>query len=151
MKHPFRFCFSWHGLALFFLVMLPNFFWFAVPAANDVMRAESGTPELDAAASIFQVLLVAALVFLAYDGAGPFPRKKALLWSTGAALAGYYAAWGCYYLGFAGLPVILALAFLPCLAFGLFAFDRKNWVALAAAVVFALCHVTGSLWTFIFL
>ncbi len=149
MKQPFRFSFSLSGLALFLLVMLPNFVWFAVPAANDVLRAASGTLGLDAAASVFQMLLVAALVFLKYSGAGPFPRQKTLLWGTAACLAGYYAAWGCYYLGATGLPVILALALLPCLAFGFFALDRKNWAALAAAAAFAICHVTGSLWNFV--
>ena len=149
MDQPFRFCFSRSGLALFLLVMLPNFFWFAVPAANDALRAESGTPGLDAAAGVCQVLLVAALVFLKHAGAEPFPRQRALLWGAGASLAGYYAAWACYYLGFAGPAVILALALLPCLAFGLFALDRKNWAALAAAVAFAFCHVTGSILNFL--
>ena len=149
MKQPFRFSFSPRGLALFLLVMLPNFFWFAVPAANDVLRRESGAPGLDAAASACQVLLAAALVFLKYPGAGPFPRRKALLWGAGGSLAGYYAAWGCYYLGFTGLPVILALALLPCLAFAFFALDRKNWAALSAAAAFAVFHGAASLLNFL--
>jgi hypothetical protein len=44
---PYRFGFDIWGLLLFLLVMLPNFIWFAVPAPNDVLRAESVTPITD--------------------------------------------------------------------------------------------------------
>lgn len=49
------------GLVLFLIVMLPNFIWFAVPAPNDILRAESVTPAIDMMGSICQVLFVAAL------------------------------------------------------------------------------------------
>lgn len=39
------------GLVLFLALMLPNFLWFAIPAPNDVLRAESATPVIDAIAS----------------------------------------------------------------------------------------------------
>ena len=52
------------GLLLFLIIMLPNFIWFAVPAPNDVLRAESMTKGLDMAASVCQILMVAALCFL---------------------------------------------------------------------------------------
>ena len=57
----YKFAFDPWGLLLFLLIMLPNLFWFAVPAANDVLRRESVTPVSDAVASVCQVLFAAAL------------------------------------------------------------------------------------------
>lgn len=60
----YRFGFDPWGLLLFLLVMLPNFIWFAVPAPNDILRADSVTPVVDAIDSVFQVLTVACLCFV---------------------------------------------------------------------------------------
>ena len=43
----YRFGFDFWGLLLFLLVMAPSFIWFAVPAPNDILRAESVTPVVD--------------------------------------------------------------------------------------------------------
>ena len=96
----YRFGFDPWGLLLFLLVMLPNFIWFAVPAPNDILRADSVTPVVDAIGSVFQVLTVACLCF-----------------------------------------VILLLTLPPCLAFIIFAADRKNLPAILFATVFTVCHL----------
>lgn len=57
----YRFVFDVSGLALFLIVMLPNFIWFAVPAPSDILRAESVTPAIDVMGSTCQVLFVTAL------------------------------------------------------------------------------------------
>ena len=44
----YGFGFDVAGLILFLLVMVPTFIWMAVPAPNDVLRAESVTPIVDA-------------------------------------------------------------------------------------------------------
>ena len=46
------------GLITFIIIMIPNFIWFAVPAANDILRGESITKTVDVIASICQVLMV---------------------------------------------------------------------------------------------
>ncbi len=92
----YRFGFDPWGLLLFLLVMLPNFIWFAVPAPNDILRADSATPVVDAIGSVFQVLTVA-----------------------------------------------------PCLAFLLFAIDRKNLPAVIFAAVFAVCHLVFGVVNFV--
>ncbi len=99
--NQYRFGFDPWGLILFLLVMLPNFIWFAVPTSNDILRADSATPVVDAIGSVFQVLTVACLCF-----------------------------------------VILLLTLPPCLAFILFAIDRKNLPAILFATVFTVCHLT---------
>ena len=57
----YRFAFDPGGLLLFFLMMLPNFVWFNLPAPNDILRQESITPVVDGIASVCQILFAAAL------------------------------------------------------------------------------------------
>jgi len=94
--NQYRFGLDPWGLILFLLVMLPNFIWFAVPASNDILRADSVTPVVDAIGSVFQVLTVP-----------------------------------------------------PCLAFILFAIDRKNLPAVILATVFAMCHLVFGVVNFV--
>lgn len=64
----YKFGFNIWGLILFFIIMLPNFYWFFVPASNDVLRAESVSKSLDTIASVFQVSMVIALcIFINKD------------------------------------------------------------------------------------
>ena len=57
----YKFGFNIYGLLLFLIIMIPNFIWFAVPAPNDVLRAESVTEVIDTIASVCQILMVIAL------------------------------------------------------------------------------------------
>lgn len=61
MLKEYKFGFNIYGLLLFLIIMIPNFIWFAVPAPNDVLRAESVTEVIDIIASVCQVLMVIAL------------------------------------------------------------------------------------------
>ncbi len=61
MLKKYKLSFDIWGLLLFLIVMIPNFIWFAVPAPNDILRADSITGTIDTAASVCQVLMVAAL------------------------------------------------------------------------------------------
>ena len=57
----YRFGFDICGLVLFFLIMIPNFVWFVVPAPHDILRVESVTLVVDNIASIAQVVMVVGL------------------------------------------------------------------------------------------
>ena len=140
MLGHYRFGFDFWGLFLFLLVMLPNFIWFAVPAPNDVLRADSVTPVVDVMASICQVLTVACLCFLINEERGKL-RFSPLVITAVICVAVYYLGWALYYSGIASSWVILLLTLPPCLAFILFAADRKNLPAVLFATAFAVCHV----------
>ncbi len=56
MLKKYRFGFEPWAVILFFAIMAPNFYWFAHPTTNDVLRRESVTPCLDLIASICQVI-----------------------------------------------------------------------------------------------
>lgn len=54
MLKKYKLSFDIWGLLLFLIVMIPNFIWFAVPAPNDILRADSITGTIDTAASVCQ-------------------------------------------------------------------------------------------------
>ena len=135
----YRFGFDIWGLLLFLLVMLPNFIWFAVPAPNDILRTESVTPVVDIIGSVFQVLTVACLCFVIRKERSKF-RFSPLVVATTVCIATYYIGWASYYAGITAPWVILLLTLPACLAFILFAIDRKNLPAVVSAFGFTVCH-----------
>jgi len=138
--NQYRFGFDPWGLILFLLVMLPNFVWFAVPAPNDILRADSVTPVVDAIGSVFQVLTVACLCFVIHKDRSKLCLSSLII-ATIICVAIYYIGWVLYYTASVSPIVILLLTLPPCLAFILFAIDRKNLPTVICAAVFAVCHL----------
>lgn len=136
----YRFGFDVWALVLFFIIMIPNFIWFAVPAPNDILRGESITKTVDAIASICQVLMIMSLcVFINQD------RKKTsitrFIIATAIYCMLYFLCWIFYYAGMTNAVVILGLTIFPCLAFLFFAIDRKNMIAVIPISIFMVCHL----------
>ncbi len=144
----YRFGFDPWGLLLFLLVMLPNFIWFAVPAPNDILRADSATPVVDAIGSVFQVLTVACLCFVIHNDRSKL-RFSSLIIATVVCVAIYYIGWVLYYTASVNPIVIFLLTLPPCLAFIFFAADRKNLPAILFATAFAVCHLVFAVANFI--
>ncbi len=144
----YRFGFEPWGLLLFLLVMLPNFVWFAVPAPNDILCTDSVTPAVDAIGSVFQVLTIACLCFVIRKDRRKL-RFSPLIIVTIICVAIYHIGWVLYYTANANPIVILLLTVPPCLAFILFAIDRKNLPAVLFATVFAVCHLVFAVVNFI--
>ncbi len=128
------------GMVLFLVIMLPNLVWFAIPAPNDILRVESCTETVDTVASVCQVLFVAALCVLTNHNSGPL-RPTAFMIGVIACTAFYYLGWILYYLGFTNPLIIFLLTVPPCAAFLLFAYDRKNHLAMIPAAIFSVCHL----------
>lgn len=144
----YKICFDIWGLILFLTIMLPNFIWFAVPAVNDVLKNESITHSIDIIASVFQVLMVAALCMITNIDRQK-PVKGAMLCGIIASIFLYYTGWCLYYAGNTNPVVILDLCVAPCLAFVLFSISRKNVIALISANIFMLCHALYGIVNFI--
>jgi len=53
----------------------------------------------------------------------------------------YFTSWIIYYIGIVNILVILGLTIPPCLAFLLFAIDRKNFIAVIPISIFTICHL----------
>lgn len=128
------------GLALFLVIMLPNFIWFALPAPNDVLRGESITPLVDAIAQVFQILMTAALCAVV-NVTRDKPMRRRYLAGAVTCAALYFAGWASYYTGIVNPAVILTLCLAPCGTFLSFALGRKNIAALVSAGGFAVCHM----------
>jgi len=135
------------GLALFSIIMIPNLIWAAIPAPNDILRAESVTPIVDMFASVFQVILVAALC-ITMQGKQKTPVGKQFLLGIILAILVYFSGWVWYYKGTVNQVTILILCVAPCLAFIFFSVARKNKVALIAAILFMICHLIFSIGNF---
>lgn len=135
----YRMGFDPWALILFVAVMLPNILWAAIPAPNDVLRMESATPAMDGVGFAAQVIMVAALCML-ISTEGHRPMRRGSRRSVIAATVCYAGGWAAYYMGCAHPAVLLVLTLAPCAAFLIFAWARRNALALAAGAVFTVCH-----------
>lgn len=140
MLKKYRLGFDISGLLLFVLVMIPNFIWFAVPAPNDVLRAESITPIIDGIGSVSQVVFVAAICIVIRKDVDKIRFSKLIILSLAMVLT-YFMGWILYYNGIVNTIVIILLTIPPCLAFILYTVDRKNVIATIPTVIFTVCHV----------
>ena len=144
----YRLGFEWRGLVLFLAIMVPNLLWFAVPAPNDILRADSRTPVIDAVASVCQVVFVICLCLLIRTDRKPFRMSKMILGVLASTLL-YYVCWILYYQGITGVVVILGLTVFPCVAFLLFAIDRRNVLAVIPIALFTACHLAYAVINFV--
>lgn len=148
LKKNYKFGFEIWGLILFLIIMLPNFIWFAVPAPNDILRAESVTKIADAIGSVCQVAMVAVLCAIIHKECKKFSITPLILTVIGCCLV-YYLCWILYYTSMTNAVIIMGMTVVPCLAFLFFALDRKNWIALIPIGVFTVCHVIFGVVNFI--
>lgn len=141
MLRKYRMGFDIWGLIIFIAVMLPNCYWFACEAPDDVLRDESITPVIDMIGSVCQVAMVAALcVVKRQDIQGV--KLGARIYGALVSYVIYIVSWIFYYQGYVNAYVIIALCVAPCLTFGLYAYDRKNIPAVIGVIAFAICHIT---------
>jgi len=144
----YKFGFDVAGLILFLLVMVPTFIWMAIPAPNDILKAESTTPMVDAIGSVCQILCIASLCMIINKERGKL-RFSPLVIATIACVVMYFFGWVLYYSGFTSAWIILLLTIPPCAAFILFALDRKNLPAVVFAIGFTICHLIYGIVNFI--
>lgn len=144
----YRFGFDLAGLILFLLTMVPTFIWMVVPAPNDVLRAESVTPMVDAVGFVCQILCIACLCMVINKERSKLCFSPPVI-ATIICVVMYFLGWILYYAGFINAWVILLLTLPPCAAFILFAIDRKNLPAVVFAVCFTICHLIYGIVNFI--
>ncbi len=140
MLKKYKIGFDIWGLMIFLIIMIPNFIWFAVPAPNDILRADSATEIVDTIASVCQVMMVIALCLLINKERKKISITKLITASICFCLI-YFASWVFYYSGITNSMVILGLTIPPCLSFLFFAIDRKNIFAVIFISIFTICHL----------
>lgn len=144
----YKLSFDIWGLLLFLIIMIPNFIWFAVPAPNDVLRADSVTEAVDTIASICQVLIVITLCIFVNRRSCKFHMTPLIIAVIICCLL-YFVSWIGYYLGIVNTVIILGLTIPPCLAFMFFAIGRKNMIAVVPISIFTFCHLLYGVVNFI--
>ena len=137
LKH-YRFGLDPWGLVLFLVTMIPTFIWLAVPVPNDILRAESITPTVDAIGFVLQMLFVAIICLVVRKDR---TRNSILIIATTACVILYFVGWVLYYLGVTSPAVLLLLSLPPCLAFIFYAGARRNLIALIPSIGFTICHM----------
>lgn len=149
MLKKYRISFNIWGLVLFFLIMIPNFIWFVVPAPNDILRNESITSELDTLASICQILMVLAICIIVNKDSRKFKITNPPIIVVIICIMVYFVTWVLYYYGMVNAIIILSLCISPCLAFLIYEVDRKNGIALIPTIIFTICHLSYGIINFI--
>lgn len=148
MLKRYKLSFEIWGLLLFLIVMIPNFVWFAIPAPNDILRAESITEMVDTVASVCQILMIVSICIFRNRESKKLYISPFVIIVTVCYLL-YVASWIAYYNGMTNVIVILGLTIPPCLAFLFFAIDRKNGIALIPISIFTICHLVYGIVNFI--
>ncbi|HHW01176.1 MAG TPA: hypothetical protein GXX36_16700 [Clostridiaceae bacterium] len=136
------------ALILFLAVMLPNLYWFAFPAPNDVLRSESVTPVIDMIASISQVLMIGALCIIKRRDVENLRWSNKIL-AMIICYVIYMLCWFVYYQGYVDEIIIFLLCLAPCLTFVFYALDRKNYIAILPLGLFTICHLFFAIANFI--
>ncbi len=148
MTNKYKISFDIRALLLFLIIMLPNFIWYAFPAPNDILRADSVTQTIDSITSILQVLMIIALCALKNTESKKLSATPLII-GTGLCCLLYYISWLAYYNGFVGVFVILGLTLPPSIAFLLYAIDRKNLFASLLSILFTVGHTIYAVVNFI--
>lgn len=136
------------GFVFFLIIMFPNFIYFAIPAPNDILRADSVTPIVDAIGSFCQIFFIIALCILQRERT-PKIQANPLIIMVIVSVFLYFTGWIFYYIGVTNPLVILLLTIPPCSTFIFLAIDRKNIIALIPAIIFTICHITYAIINFI--
>ena len=148
MLKKYKLSFEICGVLLFLIVMIPNFIWFAIPAPNDILRAKSITEAVDTAASVCQILMIAAICIFRNKESKKLCIAPLIIMAAVCYLL-YVSSWIAYYNGIVNVIVILGLTIPPCLTFLFFAIDRKNGIALIPISICTICHLVYGVVNFI--
>ncbi|RCW76916.1 hypothetical protein [Saliterribacillus persicus] len=137
----YTFSFNRMALLIFFIIMIPNFYWFIVSAPNDILKSDSVTPIIDTIATITQILMIFGLAFIRNKKATIFRFNSNWIVMVLICCLAYYVAWIIYYQGIIQPVIILSLSLFPSLAFLFYAIDRKNWVVVMFAITYTILHL----------
>ncbi|WP_058301097.1 hypothetical protein [Gorillibacterium timonense] len=134
--------FSWEGLVVFLLVMVPNLFYFWLPQADaDLVKAEhNGSYRLwTLIEHASQAVMVALLVFLTSRSSSSFLSPYTL--GMAVFLLSYYGMWGFYFRGRRNRLLLLGMAVFPVVYFVLAQLWLHNVPALVPTGIFGIAHV----------
>lgn len=86
------------------------------------------------------MVFITIICILKRKGVDKIRFSKLLILSLAMVIA-YFMGWILYYSGIVNPIVIILLTMPPCMAFILYAVDRKNVIATILTVIFTVCHI----------
>ncbi|MHA7965348.1 hypothetical protein ACX93W_14475 [Paenibacillus sp. CAU 1782] len=130
--------FSWKGLILFLLVMLPNLLYIWIPAPVAKKIEGPGFLALSILEHGSQALFVVLLLFLTSTKISSM--QSPYIYGMGGLLLGYYALWVLFFAGMADKTAWMALAVIPVLYFVLAELWLHNIPAILPTLLFGAAH-----------
>lgn len=133
------FGFSWKGLIIFILPMIPNLFFFLLPASAGAASSVAGPKILDFLEHGSQGIFIFLLIFLVSNKASKLNSPYAI--AMGIMLLLYYLLWIIYFSGHVTLLTQLGLAVFPVIYFILGELWLHNPLAVIPTLLFGIFHV----------
>ncbi|MEK4273609.1 MULTISPECIES: hypothetical protein [unclassified Paenibacillus] len=138
----YHFGFSWKGLIIFLLPMIPNIFYFLIPASDISGNHANSHLILDVLEHGSQAIFFFLLIFVVRKQASemrcPYIIGMAIM------LIFYYGLWILYFTGNANSIIFLGMAVLPVVYFILAEIWLQNYLAIIPTVLFGIVHVINT-------
>lgn len=135
----YHFGFSLKGLLIFLLPMIPNLFFFLLPASAGAVSSISNTKTLDFLEHGTQGIFIFLLIFFVSNKASQLNSPYTI--AMGIILALYYLLWIIYFTCHVTLLFQLGLAVLPVIYFILAELWLHNPLAIIPTLLFGVFHV----------
>jgi hypothetical protein len=137
MNHYFGF--SWSGLIVFLLPMIPNIFYFLIPVSEVSENKVKGHLLLGIIEHGSQAVFIFLLIFVISNQTSeilcPYTIGMIIM------LIFYYILWIIYFKGKANFAILLGMAVLPVAYFLLAEMWLHNYLAIIPTVLFGIVHV----------
>ena len=138
----YYFGFSWKGLIIFVLPMIPNIFYFLIPASEISRNNANSHLILDVLEHGSQAVFVFLLIFVISKKASemrwPYTFGMAIM------LILYYGLWVVYFTGNANPVIFWGMAVLPVVYFILAEIWLHHYLAIIPTLLFGIVHVMNS-------
>lgn len=135
----YYFAFSWKGLLVFLLPMIPNIFYFLYPKLSASGSTANRHLILDIIEHGSQAIFILLLVVLISKKNSPILSSYTIF--IAILLLSYYAFWIIYFTGNKNLTILLGMAVLPVVYFILAEIWLHNFPAIIPTVFFGTAHI----------
>lgn len=135
----YHFGFSLKGFIIFLLPMIPNLFYFLIPASDTTGNSVNSHIILDILEHGSQAVFFFMIIFIirkqTYENICSYTVGMAIM------LLFYYVFWFFCFTGKSNLIILLAMAILPVIYFILAEIWLNNYLAIIPTIIFGIVHV----------
>ncbi|MBU3144706.1 hypothetical protein [Clostridium sp. CF012] len=132
------FGFSWKGFIVFLLPMIPNIFYFLIPASDVSVKNANTHIFLDILEHGFQAIFIFLLIFVNRKQTSEILCPNTI--AMAIMLVFYYVLWIFCFTGKSNLVILLGMAVIPVVYFILAEIWLQNYLAIIPTVIFGIMH-----------